>query len=176
MTISDEAQKILRKRALTLSKEISTSDEDDQYIEVTEFYLATEWYGIETCYISEVHQLDDFTELPCTPDFVFGIMNIRGEIISVIDIKKFFGLPQRGISDLNKVIVLKNEGMKFGILVDEILGVSHISVNNLKFDLPTLTDIRSDYLMGVTIDRLTVLDGGKLLNNNRVIVHEEVSL
>jgi len=172
--MSNETRKILRERALALSEETSTTAKEDDYIEITEFYLASEWYGIETRYISEVHQLKDFTELPCTPDFVFGIMNVRGEIISVIDIKKFFGLPRRGLSDLNKVIILKGDEMEFGILVDEILGVRHIFISNLKTDLPTLTDIRSDYLMGVTVDRLVILDGGKLLENNRIIVHEEV--
>jgi len=64
--------------------------------------------------------------------------------------------------------------MEFGILADAILGVRLLSLGQLLPSLPTLTDIRSDYLKGVTEDRLVVLDGGKLLSDCGIVVHEEV--
>ncbi len=136
--------------------------------------MASELYGIENRYIREVYALKDFTPLPCTPSFVFGIINIRGRIVSVIDIKRFFDLPDRGLSDQNKVIVLSSSTMEFGILADEIRGVRNVLSKDVQAGLPTLTGIRLEYLLGVTEDRLIILDGGKLLTDKNLPVYEEV--
>jgi purine-binding chemotaxis protein CheW len=66
----------------------------DEYIEVVEFLLAHEKYGIESKCVREVYPLKELTPVPCTPSFVRSIINVRGKILSVIDIKKFFELPE----------------------------------------------------------------------------------
>ncbi len=118
--------------------------------------------------------LKDLTPLPGIPRFVIGIMNVRGKTLSVIDLKKFFDLPQRGLGDLNKVIILSSGGMEFGILADTILGVREIRSSDLRLSLPTLTGIREDYLKGVTGDRLVVLDAERILSDKRIVVNESV--
>jgi len=172
--MDEEQQKILKTRALELAKEPQKEDGDAKYIEITEFLLASELYGIETCYIREVYSLKDFTPLPCTPSFVLGIINIRGKIISVIDIKQFFQISIKGLSDKNKAIVLSSNTMEFGILADEIKGVCTIPSKDVQAGLPTLTDIRLEYLLGVTKDGRVILDGGKLLTDKNLLVYEEV--
>ena len=136
--------------------------------------MAYERYGIESTYVSEVYPLKDLTPLPCTPAFVLGIINVRGQIISVLDLKKFFDLPEKGLTDLNKVIILRNEEMEFGILADVILGVVNVPLSYLQPTLPTLTGIREEYLKGITGERLVILDAGKLLSSRKIVVHEEV--
>ena len=168
-----ETQRILKERAQALARE-SGQAEAAEHIEVVEFLLAHERYAIESCYVREVYPLENLTPLPCTPAFVRGIVNLRGEILSVIDIKKFFDLPEKGLTDLNKVIVLESEDMVFGILVDAILGVRDMPVAEIQPSLPTLTGIRSDYLQGVTAERVVILDAEKLLNDEKLIVHEQV--
>jgi len=69
-----------------------------------------------------------------------------GQILSVIDIKKFFGLPEKGLTDLNKVIVVRTQQMELGILADAVLGVRAIGLSDLQNSLPTLTGIRAEYL------------------------------
>jgi purine-binding chemotaxis protein CheW len=64
--------------------------------------------------------------------------------------------------------------MEFGIVADAILGVRLVPAEDLQPSLPTLTDIRSEYLRGVTEDRLVVLDGGKILTDGKIVVHEVV--
>jgi purine-binding chemotaxis protein CheW len=115
-----------------------------------------------------------FTPLPCTPSFVLGIINIRSQILSVIDLKKFFDLPDRGLTDLNKVIVVHDDRMTFGILADAVLAVRSIPLDDMQPSLPTLTGIREAYLKGVTSERLVILDAGKLLADTTLIVLEEV--
>jgi purine-binding chemotaxis protein CheW len=99
---------------------------------------------------------------------------MRGQILSVIDIKKFFNLPEKDLTDLNKVIVVHNNKMEFGILSDSILGVRSIPIREIQPSLPTLTDIRAEYLRGVTNERLVVLDVEKIISDKKIIIYEEV--
>lgn len=170
----EEQRRILRERALALARE-PEREEAAVGLEVVEFLLAYERYGIESSYIREVYPLKDLTPLPCTPPFVLGIMNVRGKILSVIDIRKFFDLPQKGLTDLNRVIIVHDDFMEFGILADAILGVRLIPVRELQPSLPTLTEVRADYLKGVTEERLVVLDGGAILSDRRIVVHDEAA-
>lgn len=169
-----EQQKILRERAVALAREPDAPKTEAEQLKVVEFLLSPERYAIESAYIGEVFPLRDLTPLPCTPSFVLGIMNVRGRIISVLDIREFFDLPRRGLSALNKVIILQGEAMEFGILADAIIGTRLLPEDELQPYLPTLTEIRADYLKGVTEDRLVVLDGEKILSDGKIIVHEEV--
>ncbi|MFA7383924.1 MAG: chemotaxis protein CheW [Desulfurivibrionaceae bacterium] len=170
----EEQRLILGERALALARE-PEKEETAASLEVVEFLLAYERYGIESSYIREVYPLKDLTPLPCTPPFVLGIMNVRGKILSVIDIRKFFDLPQKGLTDLNRVIIVHDDFMEFGILADAILGVRLILVRELQTSLPTLTEIRADYLKGVNEERLVVLDGGAILSDRRIVVYEEAA-
>jgi len=170
----DETQRILKARAQALAREPVPEEAADARIEVVEFLLAHERYAVESRYVREVYPLESLTPLPCTPAFVLGIINLRGEVLSVIDIKKFFELPEQGLTDLNKVIVLRSENMLFGILADAISGVHRVPVADIQPSLPTLTDIREAYLRGVMPDRTVILDAEKLLSDANIIVQEQV--
>jgi purine-binding chemotaxis protein CheW len=142
-----------------------------------EFMLAYERYAVESLYVREVCPLENLTPLPCTPAFVLGIVNIRGEILSVIDLKKFFTLPEKGLTDLNKIIVLQAGNMVFGILADAISGMRRIPLSGLQLSLPTFSGIRETYLKGVmSLERMVILDAGKLLTDEKIIVQEQVEI
>ncbi len=170
----EEVKKVLKARAEVLARPPQDEAISGEHIELIEFALAYETYGIQSSFVREVYPLTELTPLPCTPAFVLGIVNVRGEIVSVIDIKRFFDLPEKGLTDLNKVIILQADTMTFGILADQILGVRTVAVNEIQPAPPTLTGIREDYLMGVTGERLVVLDAARLLSDRRIVVHEEV--
>ena len=127
-----EKNRILKARAIVLAQEPKNEAAAEEYLEVVEFLLAYEKYCIESSYVREIYPLKEFTPLPCTPPFVLGIVNVRGQILSVIDIKKFFDLPEKGLTDLNKVIIVHNDGMELGILADSILGVRSITIKEIQ--------------------------------------------
>ena len=168
----EETRRVLKARALALAREPEEVQAADA-LEVLEFLLSQETYGIESRHIREVYPLEELTPVPCTPAFVLGIVNLRGEILSVIDIKKFFDLPEKGLTDLNKVIVLQSATMRFGILADAILGARSVPLSAIEPSLPTLTGIREKYLKGVTGERMVVLDAEKLLADETIIVREQ---
>ena len=171
---AEDTQRILKERAQTLAREAVPAETADASIEVIEFLLAHERYAVASEYVREVYPFEELTPLPCTPAFVLGIVNLRGEILPVIDIKKFFDLPEKGLTDLNKLIVLESGDMAFGIVADVISGVRRIPRAGIQPSLPTLTGIREDYLLGVTAERVVILDAEKLLSDERLIVQEQV--
>ena len=169
----EERKRTLRERAKVLG-DTEEKKSNGKSIEIVDFLLASEHYGIESIYIREIYPLKDYTPLPGVPLFVLGLLNVRGRIISVVDIKKFFNMPEKGMSDLNKVIILHDDKMEFGILADAILGVRKISLSQLNHPLPTLTGLQGKFVKGVTEERLVVLDAAKILADRNIVVHEEV--
>ncbi len=170
----EEKDRTLKTRAAALAKKEKKAHEGETYLEVVEFMLAHERYALELTYIREVHPLKDFTPLPGTPPFVLGIINFRGEIISIIDLKKIFELSDQGLTDLNRVIILNSGEMEFGILADTILGVNTIAAGTIQPTLPTLTGVKAEYLKGITGDRVVILDGEKLLSDPKMVVQIDI--
>jgi purine-binding chemotaxis protein CheW len=172
---TEEMQRTLQARALALAQEPSDPGNAEGVIEVLEFALAYERYAVDTRHVRQVAKLEQLIPLPCTPAFVLGIVNLRGAILPVLDLKNFFELPVKGLTDLNKIIVLQSEKILFGILADEIVGVRNFLLKDVQSSLPTLTGVRKDYLKGVTPERVTLLDAEKLLASENIIVQEQVA-
>ncbi len=169
-----DAAQILRERARALARPPQRDIAGDALLELLEFRLARECYALETRHVDEVLPLVDLTPLPGTPAFVRGIVNVRGRILPVLDIKQFFDLPDEGLTDLHCIILVHGNGLEFGLLADVIVGVRSIFADRLQPSLLTLTGIRAEYLKGVTAERLVVLDLDRLLADPKIIVHEEV--
>jgi len=172
----EETRSILKQRAMVLAQEPEQAGSAQDFIEILEFRLSQETYGIESAFVREVYPLKDLTPLPCTPSFVLGIINVRGQILSVIDLKKFFNLQEKGLGDLNKVIIIHNESMEFGILADIILGTRSIPLETIQDPPVTVTGIGAEYLKGLTMEHLIILDAKKILEDEKIVVNEDVTL
>lgn len=169
----EEMHAVLKTRAQALALEKEDEPDKQEFIEIIEFRLASETYGIETTFVREVYPLKEYTTLPGVPAFVLGIINVRGQIVSVIDLKKFFNLPEKGLGELNKVIVIQKERMEFGILADIIQGTHSIPLKSIQTSLPDISGIGSEYLKGVTKEHLIILDAEKILEDGKIIVNQE---
>jgi purine-binding chemotaxis protein CheW len=169
----DEKQKILKTRAREFARETPAKAGAETWIEVVEFILAGERYGIEPAFIRDVFPLKTVTPVPFTPPFVVGITNIRGEVLSVIDLKRFFDLPDGGLTGLPKIIVLESKSMTFGILADTVNGTRSVPLDSIQPALPTLNDVRGKYLKGVTNDRMAILDGKSILCDETIVVNQQ---
>jgi purine-binding chemotaxis protein CheW len=101
-------------------------------------------------------------------------VNVRGRILPVLDLKKFFDLPEQGLTDLHRIVLVRGHGLELGLLADVIVGVRTIALDTLQPALPTFTGIRADYLKGVSDGHLVVLDLDRVLSDPRIIVHEDV--
>ena len=167
-----EARGVLRERARNLARVRSAPVAAESMLEVLEFQLADERYAVESRYVGEVQPLRSLTPVPCTPAFILGIVNVRGRILPVLDLKRFFGLPQRGLTDLHRIILLGDGRCEFGLLADLGVGVRMIPRAAIQASPPAFAGIDSTYLLGVTADRLLVLDAAALLADPRLVVDE----
>jgi len=172
--LSAEAETVLRARAQALARKRPSPPAADTLLELLEFRLGPERYAVESRHVQEVQPLRELTPLPGTPPFVLGIVNVRGRILPVFDLKKFFDLPEQGLTDLHRIILVRGNDLELGLLADVIVGVRSVVADSLQPSLPTLTGIRADYLKGVAEERLVVLDLDRILSDPKIIVHEEV--
>jgi purine-binding chemotaxis protein CheW len=170
----EEKRRILKARAKALARETETEERSKDFMEVVEFVLANETYGIESSFVREVYMMKELTPVPCTPGFVLGITNVRGQILSVFDIKKFFNLTETGLGDRDRILVVEAGEIKLGLLADAVQGVRSIPLEDIQSSLPTLVGIRQEYLKGITRDRTVILDAEKLLGDRKLVIHEEV--
>lgn len=139
--------------------------QSDDWIEVLTFSLSGETYAVESGHVSLVMPLSQYTPLPGTPPHVLGIVNVRGRVVSVLDLRVLLELPMSGLSDKNFLAILHGFGMEFGVLVDRVLGINQIHRSSLQAEVANLSGIRAAYLLGVTPDQWTVLDGARLLSD-----------
>lgn len=113
-------------------------------MEVVEFMLGTTAYAVPSASVIEVRALHSLTPLPCTPRFVSGIMSVQGRIIAVIDLKTYLDVPESGLTDLNKVIILRHQDMEFGVLADAIVGGRWLAAADAGSGAsPTLLDVQA---------------------------------
>lgn len=163
---------ILQRRARKLSKNDSTTL-PEHLLDTLQFRVGYERYGLDLSNSNEVFPLCHLTQIPTLPSFIAGVINLRGKIISVVNLRTLFDLNGEGVSDQQSIVVIKNAHMEFALLVDEIIGVEPIDLDQLTSNLPTLTGIRADYLLGVTPDRIVILDALRLLTDPRMVIDQQ---
>lgn len=164
-----QAEHILKARARQLARPAAAEDTAG-FIDVLAFRIGTETYAVEPQHVERVHALEHLTPLPGLPPFVLGIVRIRGEIVSALDLRSLFDLPERGLGELNRLIVLRSAQMRFGVLADAIEGMRRLPRGGLLASLPTLHGVRARYLLGVSEERIVVLDAARLLADERLVI------
>ncbi|MDR7150084.1 purine-binding chemotaxis protein CheW [Hydrogenophaga palleronii] len=168
-----EARQILRARAQALARPPESTPSPEAPLELLEFHLARERYALETRYVRGVHPLKHLTPLPSTPPFILGIVNVRGRIVPVYDIRKFFGPPESGLTDLHRIILVGGNDLELGLLADVGEGVLTIAAQSVQPPPPTFTGIGAHYLKGITAERLVVLDIDRILTDPDILVHQD---
>jgi purine-binding chemotaxis protein CheW len=159
-----------RRHALINSTEMQTGET----MQVVVFSLANETYGIATEFAKEVQPLRDVTPVPCTPDFCIGVINIRGSIYPVIDIRGFFGVPKKEITASTKVILVEAAGLEVGILADDVSGAASVPISEIKPPLAAQSAAKEEYILGVTQKMLIIVNLEMLLRDDRIIIRQEV--
>jgi purine-binding chemotaxis protein CheW len=168
-----DAAAILQARALALARPAATGPAAET-LELLEFRLGQDRYALETRHVSAVVPLGELTLVPCTPPFILGVVNVRGRITAVVDLQRFLELPPRGLTDLHHIVMIRRDHLELGLLADAIGGVGAYAPGSLQPPLPAGAGALPQYLMGVTADRLMVIDVDRLLAAAKLVVNEEV--
>lgn len=140
------------------------------------FKLADEAYGIEILSVREIIRLMDMTRVPRTPDFISGVINLRGKVITVIDLRMKFGMNAVNATDQTVIIVvqIKTEAaeLTMGLLVDEVLEVRSVAAEAIE-PPPTLSSssVELEFIQGVGKLETRVIF---LLNIGKILSSQEL--
>ncbi len=165
------AEELMRERAEKLAN-ISANQQKNFDMEVVSFLLASETYAIETRYIREIAALSSLTRVPGAPDFIAGVINLHGQIVALMDLKKLFGLPNTEWNADAKVLILGTEHTEFGIIADSVDTVLKMQRSDLHDPPDTISGAGRDHLLGVTLEALIVLDGKAMIQDKRLFVNQ----
>jgi len=123
------------------------------------FTLANETYGIAISTVNEIIRMQDITEVPRTPDFVEGVINLRGRIVPVIDLRKRFGLEAAEATQASRIMVVELQGLTVGMIVDSVSEVLRLPTDSIEPTPAIASGVDSAYLKGVGKwdDRLIIL-------------------
>lgn len=163
---------ILHRRAEILAQPVEEPTAEETFLDAVLFQLAGETYAIALEFLQDVLPLSGLAPIPCTPPFVAGIINVRGQIVSVVSLKTLFDLPAAPETQYQKVLLLSNGEMIFGVIVDRMFGTKPLALSGLQSPPMTLSGFRADYVRGITPDTVILLDAAKMLGDARLIVHE----
>lgn len=169
----ESARAILEERARHLAQVPPQTLQAAEVIEVLIFALGTEKYAVETDHLREVLRLGDCTSVPGTPDFLLGVINLRGQILALFDLRIFFGVPAQAAGEAARIIVLGEERAEFGVLADEVFEVARLRANQVLPPPDSLAGIAREYVRGVTEGALILLDGALLLKDPRLVIDEK---
>lgn len=164
------AKEILKRRAEALAT--LPPKEPGAAIQTVEFVLHPEHYAIETSYIREVLTLKDLTHIPGTPTFIMGVILFRGKILSVLNLKNLFGIREQGLTEFNKILVIGNKDMEFGIVSDKICHQRSFEIATISNKPMNFINNQIDFIKGIANDGTILLDAEKMLGNNSLIVSQ----
>src|SRR5258708_24334751 len=130
------AEEVLKRRAEQLAKLPHATDAGDE-VEVLVCRLGGERYAVETRHLRAVQWASGITPVPCTPGFVIGIVSVRGEIVTLLDLASMIGLTRSASVDDGAcpALLLGLAGLRSGLVVDEVLGVERFKLNSLQQSL-----------------------------------------
>lgn len=136
------------------------------------FELDNESYGISVSEVREVLRYSDIAPVPGAPDFVIGIINLRGNVVTVIDTRSRFGLSSTDVDDNTRIIIIDIEDQEVGILVDSVAEVVDLNVNAIEAAPNVGNEETSRYIQGVTS-----MDGNLLIlvDVNKLLTDEELA-
>jgi purine-binding chemotaxis protein CheW len=144
------------------------SEFNDAVIQLVTFRLMDESYGINVMKVQEVLRVSEIAPVPGAPSFVLGIINLRGNVVTVIDTRSRFGLPPHEVDDASRIIIIESEKQVVGILVDSVAEVVELRETEIDAAPNIGSEESSRYIQGVVTqeNRLLILvDLNKLLTD-----------
>lgn len=148
--------------------EATNKRQDDELLQLVTFSIGEEEFGVDILKVQEIIRTMEITKVPRAPEFVEGVINLRGKVIPIIDLRRRFGLDFKEHDKDTRIIVIEINNIVVGFVVDAVSEVLRIPTNTVEPPPPVVAGVDSDYISGVgkLQDRLLILlDLDKLLSS-----------
>lgn len=153
------------------NQELVYEEEDTQKDKFLTFSLGNETYGLDIKYVTEIIGIEEITEVPELPEYIRGIINLRGKIIPVMDVRLRFKKPFREYNDRTCIVVVDIQEISVGLIVDAVSEVISILEENIVDPPDMKSGPKNRYIKGigkVGTDVKLLLDCSKLLSNDEI--------
>lgn len=174
--LSDAEQQILRQRADHLRQVLDTQA-SSELLPLAVVGLGGEYFGLGLETVHEFSNISKITPVPCCPSYIIGNMNLRGEIITLVDIRSLINVSSVHRSCDQKAIIVRQEQLVAGITVDEIFDVTYVHRSSLKTSPVAVHAVGDEYLQGVASYQdkmMSIINLPKVLSSGTLVVNEEV--
>lgn len=138
---------------------MEASNLSSEEYQVVAFKLGKEEYAVDVLNVQEIERLLNITRVPRTKDYIDGVINLRGNIVPVINLHKKFNINSYGDEDDKRIIVFQFEEMLVGIIVDEVSEVLSLNINNIEETAKVYNSLTAEHIKGIAKinDRLLIL-------------------
>ncbi len=146
----------------------SRKKQDDELLQLVTFSIGEEEFGVNILKVQEIIRTMEIAKVPRAPEFVEGVINLRGKVIAIIDLRRRFGLVPKAHDKNTRIIVIEINNIIVGFVVDAVSEVLRIPASTVEPPPPVVAGVDSDYISGVgkLQDRLLImLDLDKLLSS-----------
>ena len=154
-----------------MAEQKSQSKAVGKELQLVVFRLSEEEFGMDISQVREIIRMQDITVMPKAPDFIEGVINLRGQIIGVMDLAKRFGMKSQAKTEKSRVVVVEIKENTVGLIVDEVPEVLRISEDQID-PTPSVIEsqVHSEFIRGVgkMKDRLLII-----LAADKILSHEE---
>lgn len=150
-----------------MSQNEQANANNDPVLQWVTYHLDNEIYGVNVMQVQEVLRVTEIAPVPGSQEYVLGIINLRGNVVTVIDTRKRFGLASKEPDDLSRVIVVEVEDNVIGMLVDSVAEVVYLHQSEIEPSPTVSNDESSYYIQGVCSrgeQLLILVDINKLLD------------
>jgi len=162
--------------------DLSHQESEKEFKELLTFFLAGEEYGVDILRVQEIKGWDSVTNIPNMPEYIRGVINIRGSIVPIIDMRLRFNLEKKEYTATTVVIILNvlskgNDDRIMGVVVDAVSDVYNVPINDVKASPDFGTAIDTEFVTGLaTIDEkmIIVLDIDHMLNAAELAVVDKI--
>lgn len=169
----EQIQEILERRARLVAQTPAGDLFREGEMQILSFLSCGETYATPVEHVRSVMTLSNHTPIPCTPDFVLGAFNVRGQVYAVIDIRCFLSLPVEQDHVYERVILVEAAGLQVGLAVDEVYEVVGVLPEDLSGVSGARLNIDERCVRGITPDLTVILDLSRIMEDPHFVVNEE---
>ena len=128
----------------------TAEDVNDEVLQWVTYRLGEETYGINVMQVQEVLRYTEIAPVPGAPDYVLGIINLRGNVVTVIDTRSRFGLPPTETTDNTRIVIIESDEQVVGILVDSVAEVVYLKTSEIDSAPNVGTEESAKFIQGVS--------------------------